>query len=284
MKLWIKLETLRECITISNDRSLPPRFLLASLQLQHVLRAKGKRNMKAALGTIPSTTDAAFENILERIEQQELGSKITALRTLTWCYYARRPLRVDELCEALVVEDGDISHRDNEINAGSVVDCCLSFTTHDLSTDEFRLIHPSVQRWFDHEPQHQKLLPHSYLAKTCLTYLNFDVFDSFAYQEVARDTIQRHLVTYRFYRYAARFWATHTKDAELELGVQKAAFAFLAAENRRELMLRTRDIDDVLFAMFDSEMYVRRGQTPLHMTADHGLVVLCNLLLSSNSR
>src|SRR5271154_5332688 len=177
MKLWIKLETLRECITISNDRSLPPRFLLASLQLQHVLRAKGKRNMKAALGTIPSTTDAAFENILERIEQQELGSKVTALRALTWCYYARRPLRVAQICDALSVEDGDNAQRDNEISVGNIVDCCLSFTTHDLNTGEVRLIHPSVQRWFDHQPQHQKLFPQSYLAKTCLTYLNFDVFD-----------------------------------------------------------------------------------------------------------
>jgi hypothetical protein len=195
--------------------------------------------MKAALNTIPSTTDAAFENILERIEQQEIGSKITALRALTWCYYARRPLQVAELCQALFVEDGDIAQRDNEISVGNIIDCCLSFTTHDLSTGEVRLIHPSVQRWFDHEPQHQKLLPHSYLAKSCLTYLNFDIFDAPLIDPVTSeeldsydaiftaemDPIEHHLTLYPFYRYAATFWATHTKDTELDPTVQKAAFA-----------------------------------------------------------
>jgi hypothetical protein len=191
------------------------------------------------------------------------------------------------------VDDGDVALREDEVSARELVDCCLSFITHDLSTGKVHFIHPSVQRWFDNEPQRQKLLPPSYLAKTCLTYLNFNVFDAPFIDSVTdqayytnpppMDQIERHLTLHPFYRYAARFWATHTKDAELEPAVQMAAFAFLAAENRRELMLRTgvwvTDWSD------DREpIYTIMGETPLQIIAGRGLVVLCNLLLNGNSR
>jgi hypothetical protein len=60
---------------LSAERGLPFRFLLASLQLEHVLLAKGPRNMRNALDKVPLTTDKAFEGILKRIEQQEEGTR-----------------------------------------------------------------------------------------------------------------------------------------------------------------------------------------------------------------
>jgi len=103
----------KECIALSTDETLLFRFLLASLQLQHVLRAKGDDNMREALNELPSTPDEAFENILRRIEDQERHSATTGIRTLTWCYYSRRPLKMEELCQALVVEDGCSSMKSN---------------------------------------------------------------------------------------------------------------------------------------------------------------------------
>src|SRR5271154_1078914 len=166
----------RECITSLICKSSLSRFLLAKLQLQYVLRAKGERHMKAALTTMPKTTDAAFKDILERIQQQHPDTTIMALRALTWCLYARRPLHMDELRVAVVVEEGDGEPRDGE-NSTSIVDCCLSFVAHHPSTGKVGFIHPSVQRWLDNEPQRRIILQYHYLANTCLTYLNFDVFD-----------------------------------------------------------------------------------------------------------
>ena len=63
--------------------------------------------MKKALERMPTTIDDAFGNILERIgSSQGRDSARTALRTLTWVYYARRPLQMKELSEALVVPRG----------------------------------------------------------------------------------------------------------------------------------------------------------------------------------
>jgi hypothetical protein len=70
--------------------------------------------MKTALTTMPKSTDAAFKDILERIQQQHPDTTIMALRALTWCLYARRPLHMDELRVAVVVEDGDGEPKDGE--------------------------------------------------------------------------------------------------------------------------------------------------------------------------
>jgi hypothetical protein len=134
--------------------------------------------MRNALDKVPLTTDKAFEGILKRIEEQEEGTKNTAYRALTWCYYALRPLRIFELCRFLAIEDELHERNTDRDDPSSIIDCCMSFITYNpgrihqgQSTSEVRFIHPSVQRWFEREPQHQKLLCHAYLAETCLTYL-----------------------------------------------------------------------------------------------------------------
>jgi len=233
--------------------------------------------MKEALETMPETTDDAFDKIIKRIEAHSgSSSKKTAIRTLTWCYYAQRPLKMEELREALVIEAGDHELRRNENSSASIVECCLSFVAFDPSTGEVRFVHPSVQRWFKEEPQHQKLLPPDYLANTCVTYLKFDVFDVpiDASMRLERYDLVDQSTSYRFYQYAARFWSEHTKEVEHEPTVQAASLAFLEAENCRDLMVWTN-------ARIEYEQY-RRGQSSLHVTASRGLATLCHVLLAGN--
>ena len=264
----------RECITALIDKSSLSRFLLAKLQLQYVLRAKGERPMKAALTMIPKSTDAAFKNILERIEQQDTNTKRIAYRALTWCYYARRPLWMNELQAAIVVEEGDSEARDEE-NATTIVDCCLSFIAYDSATGIVGFVHPSVQRWFADEPQKQSLLQFNYLAKTCLTYLNFDVFEaSIDLQRMGDERVAEYVKPYPCYRYVAQFWGDHTRAVEEESTVQNMALVFLATENRRILMLRST-------AGSENHFYTP-GQTALHVVASRGLGALCHCLLNGN--
>jgi hypothetical protein len=265
-------------MAFSMDGSLQSRFLLASLQLHHVLQETGQSNMREALKTLPTTTDEAFDTMLERIEARGPISAKNAFRTLTWCYYAQRPLQMEELREALAVQDGDKELQRNENSPTSNVECCLSFITHDQSTGEVRFAHPSVQRWFKEKRQNQKLLPHGYLAETCLTYLNFGVFDVPLGDSkgIEPDDLISKYAPYRFYRYATEFWGDHTREAEQEPKVQRASLAFLEAENRRNLMLRTA-------ARIQYKEY-HNGQSSLHVAASHGLAALCHMLLDENMK
>jgi len=259
-------------MTFPLDACLQASFLLAFLQLQHVLRETGEGNMKRALETMPETTDDAFDKILKRIEANSgSSSRKTALRTLTWCYYAKRALKMEELREALVIEDGDNELRRNENSSTSIVECCLSFVTLDQLTGEVRFVHPSVQRWFEIEP-HRKLLPPDYVAKACLTYLKFDVFDV-PISESMRISPDKSAL---FYQYAARFWSDHTREVQQEPTIQAASLAFLEAEICRDLMLRTN-------ARVQAEEY-HGGHSSLHVAASRGLDALCHLLLAENMR
>src|SRR5277367_2592683 len=223
-------------------------------------------------------TDEAFDKILERIEALGPSSAKTALRTLTWCYYAQRPLKMEELREALAVEDGDSELPKNENSPASIVECCLSFVNHDQSTGEVRFVHPSVQRWFQNERQNQKLLPLEYIAKTCLTYLNFDVFDVPIgdAKSIAPEDLLVQFTSYHLYRYAARFWSDHTREVEQEPTMQTASLAFLEAENCRDLMLRTT-------SRIEHRRYIG-GQSSLHVAASRELASLCHVLLAGNLR
>jgi len=234
--------------------------------------------MKAALTTMPKTTDAAFKDILERIQQQHPDTTIMALRALTWCLYARRPLHMDELRVAVVVEEGDGEPRDGE-NSTSIVDCCLSFVAHHPSTGKVGFIHPSVQRWLDNEPQRRIILQYHYLANTCLTYLNFDVFDVSVNDSKSvetNDILSKYVELYPFYRYVAQFWGDHTRAAEQESSIQNAVLKLLEAQNRLNLMLRCA-------AMIQNGTYAK-GQTALHVAAFRGLALLCISLLNGNAK
>src|SRR5271170_5570231 len=238
--------------------------------------------MKKALETMPMTLDDAFRRILERVESQDPMSATTALRTLTWVYYARRPLTIAELGEALVVEEGDPNRREDAIiESISIIDCCLSLITHDQ--ERVRFIHPSVPRWFDEEPQHGKL-SESYIAKTCLTYLNYDVFDSRppGYDIGARHSFsRRYTERHVFSRYASQFWHDHARNVEDKVDVQELAFLFLGSENkRRSMLIVAQDCEprgDRLLASID----YADSLPVLHFLAARGLTTFCHILLNA---
>jgi len=255
--------------------------------VKYILGEKDKNDMREAMKELPSTLDDAYEHIFQMIEKQTPRSVLTAKRTLSWCYYSRRPLHVDELGQALVVEYDDRDLRSEGKSVTTIVDCCLSFVTHDQHTGEVRFIHPSVQRWFDCEPQNQKLLGHEYLARVCLTYLNFNVFDAIDLANLPprryRDfdpgaAVAKYLGSYPLYRYAAQFWSDHTREVEEVRTVQNAALLLLETDNRRNLALRILSYISETGGVSGDRS--GSGQTALHVAAACGLVAICQLLVN----
>jgi Ankyrin repeats (3 copies)/Ankyrin repeat len=238
--------------------------------------------MKKALERMPTTIDDAFGVMLQRIETSlDPDSATTALRTLTWVYYARRPMVIAELREAVLIEDGDRDVREDIINDLTIMDCCLSFITYDHGT--VRFIHPSVQRWLKEEPQNGKLLSECYLAKTCLTFLNFDLFDEQFYYYGAYDDFRRtYSERYIFGHYAWLFWDDHTRNVEDKVEVQEVALLFLQSKKKRETMLgmemdfgKWRSWPGPPFPNFSHKPF----QTILPLVAERGFATLCAVLL-----
>ena len=258
-----------ECILIMLASADRCRFLLAEFQLKHVLAKKVPRSMKEALMSLPASLENAYKDIVIRITEKGKDAIQLAWRILSWVFYAFRPLSMDELREAIAVEPEDIELEQNLMDPDDIVEICESLLVHDESSETVRFAHYSVNEFLTNCCM-QDLLSCVHLANTCLTYLAFKTFDE-PYLDKRR--VQR----YKFSRYAAQFWALHTKgEAENEPDIQRAVLSLLASENKKDSMLQLETYANSSWG----NISFTKGQTLLHVIAKNGLATICKRVLS----
>jgi len=183
-----------------------PRFLLASLHMEAILRgttvARRKKTLRAIKGG--AGMEDTYGATLERIVAQGEEKAKLAMATLTWVCHSERPLRVDELCHALAVEIGETDFDpENLPSIGTLLDYCQGLITVDVEASIVRLIHYTVQEYLcSHPGLFSK--PHSILAETCLTYLNSQQVINLTPLSLPSPQ------SMPFLKYCARYWGTHT--------------------------------------------------------------------------
>jgi hypothetical protein len=152
---------------------------------------------------------------MERISSKGY-SKTIILRVLSWIRYAKRPLLFDELREVIWVEEGDTKLKATDINDFSldhIIRNCQSLVTCDKATHQMRFSHTTVQEFLETSRYACELMIHAGLAKTCLTYLNFEEFGAPC---ISEGRIRIRVETYKFSKYAAVYWADHAGSASSE--------------------------------------------------------------------
>ena len=167
-----------------------------------------------------------------RIQHQHEEHCQLAMRALLWISKAERPLQVEELQHAMAVELGDEDVEDGPLESATlIVSVCAGLVTIDAESKTFRLVHFSVQEYF--EKKHYKWFPDAdrVIAETCLTYLSFDAFA----QEIFQDEYQylRSLCQYPLFSYAAEDWGCHVNRSRPGLEeVKDVALKFLGNERK----------------------------------------------------
>src|ERR1700748_3101182 len=145
------------------------------LQIAAVLEHDTKRDRREALLRIPSGLSETYAATLDRIRQQPRARLERAILILTWIYYAERQLRVKELQCALAVKAGDTAFdEDGMPSETALVDCCLGLVVIERETSTIRLTHFTLQEYFNNHQGALLSSGHTIIAKTCLTYLNFN--------------------------------------------------------------------------------------------------------------
>ena len=155
--------------------------------------------------------DKAYDDTVDRIGNQEQGTRELAKRVLFWIVYAKRPLNTEELRHALAVEPGTC--RLDEMNLSPVSDMvssCAGLVCVDGNI--VRLVHYTTQEYF----QRRDLkgfwdVQRDIIATSCLTYLSYDVF---AEGCLTRPDLESRLQEYAFFNYAAQNWAYHIQDTQ----------------------------------------------------------------------
>lgn len=130
-----------------------PRFQLVELHLQSLVGKTSPKALRNALHGLTVAEDpygSAYSEAMERIEGQVAGHKQLAMRVLSWIVYARRPLTILELQQALAVEVGACDlDRDNLDDIQLMVSTCAGLVTVDSPSCIIRLVHRTAQEFFE---------------------------------------------------------------------------------------------------------------------------------------
>ena len=267
---------------------------MAKFQLNYVLDKYEPREIENALQKLPVTLEEAYTDLMARIEKGRSGAKRLALKTLQWVSKAARPLRLEELCELLIIEPGDQDIEERyRISPQTVIDACGSLVICDGNEGIVRLAHFTVQQFLSEYDFVSNLRPFPSLARICLAYLGFDEFDGplgldhINSQRSQNDTwhnfdtapLKRRLEKYRATRYVACWWSFHVREEEMDAQVQNQTLAVLEKKNKRNAMLQMRAY--VRFNAHDDNKVMNRypDRTILEILIETGLYMTCKRAL-----
>src|SRR5271170_5642231 len=120
----------------ANTLKLTIRFLLVELWLDQILSLREPRKRLQAVEemtkSIPNSLSEIYKGLLGRIDEID---RDLAFRIFSWLFRAQRILRMEELLEALVVEEGD---KDLELECllepSYVIKCCNGLVLYEESS------------------------------------------------------------------------------------------------------------------------------------------------------
>lgn len=157
-------------------------FLWVSLQLEELCDpSHSERSFTSALQDLPEGLTATYERVCNKINCRSTRQKFLAERIFDWTLCVRRPLRFDELKEAVAVELDDVSWDRRKISAETdekrFLHVCGNLVVFHETDSTVRLAHHTVGKFLE---QHKKdrSQTDAKIGHTCLTYLGFADFET----------------------------------------------------------------------------------------------------------
>ena len=191
---------------LSNNKYIS-RFLLVSLNVDVILQETTAHSRRQKLNAITdgSGLESAYGETLSRIKRQGGGRARLGMAALMWISHAERPLKTDELCQALAVEIGSLNlHPDGVPSIGTLLTCCQGLITVDKEASTVRLIHITLQEYLRGHPDNFGKV-HSTIAETCLSYLNSQQIRALS------PGSSPDLQGQPFLKYSSLYWGAHAR-------------------------------------------------------------------------
>ena len=225
-----------------------------------------------ALGKGMEGLDNTYQEAMTRIEAQSRDCRDLALRALAWIVYAERPLTTRELQEALAVQLGTPElDKDFIPPANRMQSICSGLVTIDRESNIIRLVHYTTQEFF----LRTKRFPEANadIAKTCATYLSFNVFESGFCQSDAE--LAERLELNPLLRYATQSWGYHARVA----GISGQVFLdFLKSKAKSQAACQAADAFRPAGRLYATP-WTTESLTGLHLAAGEGVSEIVAVLL-----
>lgn len=263
------------------------RFRWVFCQLDVLKKCKDKRALDKALESLPETLHKTYDRILQNIDAQDQEK---ARHALIWLAFSNRPLEIEEVANAAVLDPQAITTFDPDerlFDPNSILEILGSLVTRSLEDSSSKVIvlaHFSVQEYLiSGEIKSNEtskfgiidIVPDYFIAESCLQYL-------FYYDESDLKTIsEKDLETFPLLKYACQFWYIHTNAIPSE--IQKPTDSIL-----RLFLSDTALVSWLRVHVPDSEDNFRFKElidiaTPLHYASTVGLETVVPLLLEKGA-
>ncbi|KAF8247817.1 ankyrin [Wilcoxina mikolae CBS 423.85] len=255
-------------------------FLLAELQFNSISQWTTVNKMKKALTELPDGLHESFEKTLARIKQQFSDQGELALEVLRWISHAKRPLSVDELRQALAIQPNETCFDEDDMpDQGTMIHVCMGLVIIDQQSSIIRLVHYSLQEYFQKSTDAFFCNGEAAIAMTCLTILSFEEFNEGHCNNDKH--FEARLQQFPLFDYAAHNWGHHARD-EKEETTREIARSFL--QNQSKVSAAIQVMLSPRYKHYKYSQEFRRDFTGIHVASFFGLVNAINDLLMGGAR
>ncbi|KAL1734148.1 hypothetical protein EV714DRAFT_281270 [Schizophyllum commune] len=225
-------------------------FRWVECQLDFLATCRTRQAVNQALNNLPKTLYETYERILQAIDRQGTDMARIAQRTLRWLVGAQRPIRLNEIQEAVMIEVGqDALNEDLGVfDPMDVLHTCSSLVSYDNAEGVVNLSHFTVQEYLLVPSLATSILSHF----SCLTYISFNNFAGGACYD--KPSYMTRLRNHPLFDYVAHHWADHVAqlaayDAEVYASIDDLLFS----EKKRPHCLAFRQNEQGADSQFTSK-------------------------------
>ncbi|OHE91467.1 ankyrin repeat protein, partial [Colletotrichum orchidophilum] len=255
-------------------------FRWAKLCMDRLSSLRTGRDVRRALVDIPSTLNGFYAGILTRVPQQD---RTIARKALAWLCFSLRPLRLDELAEAVVLEDEDVDiDDDSRLTDHSIILEICQDLAH--ASDHFvTLAHDSIRtflqsEWIRSSAASEYALDaaacHQRIMHKCLTYLKLEPFMSGPVDKIRH--VDARFAAYPLLDYATNMWPIHSERFPLSDGDEKLILDFF---DTKKLLHGGPFEAWVQFLLHSADLDVIRDTEPLYYAASFDMTSILQLIL-----
>ncbi|EPS43367.1 hypothetical protein H072_2627 [Dactylellina haptotyla CBS 200.50] len=268
---------LRSHIVESLTRKSNGMFLLPKLQLKFLLKQASLHRIEIALEKILQTStskdfhpiDGTFDLMFDSIDE---WNKDIAHKALSWLATVKKPLQVQDLLAALVVEPGVFEKPlSYQVLESTVLDICAGFIVVNQTSGIAELAHETIQEYLLRvHVNHAKAL--ASLTSACLGYLSFKQFADVEFWNSLGDSAAlwlKGVTNIPFYLYSVQNWEAQIADCDQD-AIENDLVAFL---KRRRSLLSYCLARKLVFRSWPTlDFFYRIGtdESPLHVAARVG--------------
>ncbi|OBT69142.1 hypothetical protein VE03_02000 [Pseudogymnoascus sp. 23342-1-I1] len=216
-------------------------FQLAKMQIDHLIIEETVEDVMDALDSLSSNVNDYYQKSIERIESMSSTRDQNIIKIiLKWVYYAKAPLKVDEIYHILAVKPGNKSavrlqrnvESNKELGLETFIDRSAGLLTIREESQIVSVAHPTVQEYL--KTLEATLLSNAEeeISERCLTYLFLDEFANGPC--LSGESLDYRLSEFALVKYASSYWCDHLRGKpEDNATLQNLALDFL--KNRQAL-------------------------------------------------